>query len=182
MRKYLILFLLPLVCGASQASLQITGECQDGLPQGAYAARTADGVLRIEGSYANGLRQGEFTFYTAQGARLIVLPYSQGLIDGTVRAWHAADSGADSEPKPKLVSDVREGQIEGRHQTWYPDGSKRSSVEIVAGDVVKFEAWNEAGAILDIKDVYGFLEADVQGDLQYFENLQRVLVSNQPQC
>ncbi len=182
MRKYLILFVLPLICGTSQASLQVTGECKNGLPEGAYAARSADGILRIEGSYENGLRQGEFTFYTAQGARLIVLPYSQGLIDGTVRAWHAADSGAHAELTPKLISDIRDGLIEGRHQTWYPDGSKRSSVEIVAGDVVKFEAWNETGANLDIKDVYGFLEADVQGDMQYFENLQRLLVSYQPQC
>ncbi len=182
MPKYLLFVLFPFVCSANASALQIAGECHDGLADGAYVATAADGVVRIEGSYARGVRQGEFTFYDPRGSRLIVLPYSAGYLDGTVRAWHVAGSGSEPDPVPKLVSDIRNGMVEGRHQTWYPDGSKRSKVEIAGGDVVSFETWSEQGAVLEIKDVDGFLNADLQGDFRYYENLERVLEAFPPQC
>ncbi|MEM7195061.1 MAG: hypothetical protein AAF402_08930 [Pseudomonadota bacterium] len=182
MWKYIALFLVPTAALGNSHSLEVSGECKEGVPHGLYSAKSSDGVVRIEGRYDSGLKDGDFTFYTANSSKLIVLPYSKNLFHGTVNAWHPADDTDGSNPVLKLSSEFEEGLIEGRYQTWYATGVKRSDFTMVKGEIVKSETWNEDGTELAISDVVGFMESDVEGDFQYYSLLESVVDSHSPQC
>lgn len=177
-----VLFLLPAFCAGSESPLIVNSECVNDKAQGSYEVKTQSGQVRISGHYADGGRDGDFTFYDQPGNRIIVLPYRKGFIHGTVTAWHSARSGAGSEPQLKLVSDIEGGFVIGRYQTWYANGVQRSSFELENGVIKSAEIRDTDGAIMDIKAQSEFLNADIESDFSYYQQLEQVLDAFPPQC
>ena len=167
---------------SSAFALNIETQCDGALAHGDYRATSDDGVVRITGKYHQGNRTGLFTIYDAAGSKMIELPYKQGQFAGTIRAWYPPVAAEDSVPVPKLVSEVRDGFLEGQYSTWYPDGTKRSTAQISGGEITSFEAWDESGNALDIKDQHKFLETDIKSDFNYYEQLEHVLDTYLPKC
>jgi len=178
-----LLALLPALAGAAgDGTLRVSAECSNGVAHGAYRVESAQGKLRIEGHYANGLREGDFVFYTAGGEKMIVLPYARGLLHGTVTAWHVGDGSDTSQSTPKLVSDIRAGFIQGRHQTWYENGQPRSDFVIEDGEITTGKAWNPDGTDLEINDAGLFLNAEIENDFNYYNRLEQVMDAYPPDC
>lgn len=168
--------LLPVTGYASNGELAVDAECIDGSPQGRYVVKTSSGLARIEGSYAAGVKTGDFTFYTPAGGKLIVIPYAKGFINGTVKAWYPGAT------KPKLISDIRGGLVEGRYQTWYENGNPRSNFSVKDGEIEHAEIWNTDGSAMAIEAKADFLESDIESDFDYYRKLEQVLDSFPPQC
>ena len=177
-----VLFLLPAICTASENALIVNSECVNEKAQGPYAVKTQSGQVRISGHYADGSRDGDFTFFDPEGNRIILLPYRNGFIHGTVTAWHSDGSDAEPEPQLKLVSDIEGGFAIGRYQTWYENGVQRSSFELENGVIKSAEIRNTDGAVMDIKALSEFLNADIESDFGYYAQLEQVLDSFPPQC
>lgn len=172
-----VAMLLPRPGATSEGALQVSAECKNGVPHGAYRVASGSGSVRFEGSYADGLRDGDFVFYAADGERMILLPYTRGLLHGTVKAWHG---GAD--PGLKLVSDISAGFINGRHQTWYANGQPRSDFVIEDGEITTGETWNPDGTVLEINDDTQFLNSEIQNDFDYYDRLEQVMDAYPPAC
>ncbi|HEY5738488.1 MAG TPA: hypothetical protein VIW27_02125 [Gammaproteobacteria bacterium] len=181
--------LLPIAClaalhsfavAASSDGLSVAAECRNGVPEGKYQIESAQGRVRVKGSFVDGLRDGEFVFYTANGDRMIVLPYTRGLLNGAVKAWHVGAGDANS--PLKLLSDIKDGFIKGRHRTWYENGKPRSDFVIEDGEITAGETWNPDGTVLEIKDRAQFLSAEIQSDFAYYERLEQVMDAHPPTC
>ena len=174
------LFLFPALCIASDNAMVVNAECLNQKAHGAYTVGSGSGQIRISGNYEAGNRSGDFTFFDPQGNKIIVIPYRKGFINGTVTAWHA--SSGDSEPQTKLLSDIAGGLAVNRYQTWYANGTPRSSFVLDDGDIKSAKVWNADGVELEIKAQSEFLNADIESDFNYYQQLERVLDSFPPQC
>lgn len=177
-----LVLLLPLPGAASGNTLAVRAECLNGVPHGIYRVESAAGRVRIEGRYVDGLRDGAFVFYGAGGDRLISLPYVSGLLNGTVRAWHAGSGSDDPDAGLKLVSDIRAGFIDGRHQTWYENGERRSDFRLEDGEIAAGETWNPDGSTLQINSKTEFLNNEIESDFIYYDRLEQVMDIYPPAC
>ena len=181
MKKYFLLILILISPSASGAGLNITAECKDQLAHGIYLAKTDQDVTIIEGTYELGKKHGNFSFYNSAGQKTIEIPYTQDKLNGTVQAWfHGEDS--EQSNSPKLISDVSFGYIEGNYQTWYPSGVKRSSFVIVDGDIISGELWNEDGSSMDLNAKAEFLQSEIDGDFDYYGQLEQIINTYPPEC
>ena len=180
-KKLTTLILLTSVPTLAHA-LNVEAECNGGLAEGSYRAATDEGVVRITGEYRQGKRYGTFTVYDPAGERLVELPYKDGLLNGTIQAWYTPGTSDVSDSQPKVMSEVLDDVVEGQYKTWYPDGAKRSIALINEGTVTSFEAWEPDGSPLKITDQLAFLDADIETDFVYYEQLEQVLNSYPPNC
>lgn len=181
MIRYLLLTLLFISTAANSAGLNIAVDCKGQLPDGKYLAKSDQGVLIIEGTYQLGNKHGVFTFYNSTGKKIIEIPYTQDKLNGTVRAWYYLEDSKQSKTL-KLISVISNGYIEGKYQTWYPSGAKRSNFVIEEGDIQTGEVWNEDGSAIDIKAKANFLQNDIDSDFNYYGQLEQVLETYPPSC
>ena len=177
-----ILLLFSRLCLAGDGGMVVNAECADARAHGSYSVAAKSGEVRITGNYTDGVRNGEFTFYDVAGNRIIELPYKNGFINGTVTAWHSANSVDAAEPALKLVSDIAGGLAIGQYQTWYADGTRRSRFKLHKGDIKSAEVWNTDGELMDLKAQSEFLSNDIEGDFRYYQQLEQVMYAFPPQC
>ena len=182
-----LIAILPLVlCAASGAAAApapgwiVDATCREGVPNGHYELRDANGALRVAGAFHYGKRTGSFIFWNDRGARIAHIPYDDGVRNGTLATWYDRKSGA--EPPRRFESAWRRGKRDGLTRTWYADGHHRSETEYVRGRLVSSTGWSDAGARLSERNARDQAERDaVVADSLYAE-LDKLVQEHLPRC
>ena len=182
-RATVVLAASALVAGVAaepMAAWVVDGSCRDGVPQGPYQLRSADGELRVAGAFNAGKRTGSFLFWSADGVRVAHIPYDDGERNGTVALWYAGSPGR--EPARRLESAWRHGRRDGLTRSWYADGHRRSETEYAAGRIVASAGWTDAGQRLPDSAARELARRDAEAaDAQYAE-LDAVVDTHLPRC
>ena len=164
-----------------EPGLGVSGQCRDGLPQGGYALRMADGRLRVQGAFSQGQRVGSFIFWTSAGVRIAHLPFDADQISGTVSLWYAT-ARAGAEPGRKLEAGYRSGERHGLTRSWYPSGRLRAEYDYAEGALTAARAWSEAGAAYDETRARQMAERDRAADVEYLDTLLATVRRHLPDC
>jgi hypothetical protein len=159
----------------------ISGQCREGVPQGGYQLRGADGRLRIQGAFNQGQRVGSFIFWSPAGVRVAHLPFDGDVLDGTVSLWYA-ELGDATEPARKLTAEYRRGERDGLTRSWYPDGRLRAEYEYAAGTLRSARAYAPTGAAFEEVQARAMAEQDRAADVEYVESLLATVRRHQPDC
>ena len=165
--------------------LKVSNQCQDGVAQGNYQLRTNAGQLLVTGQYQLGKKQGSFVFNNPRGAKIMQLHFVDDLLQGQVLAWYADTEVSTTESsgfQQKLITNLRQGLVEGKYQTWYANAQMRSEFMLENGEIQAYSIWDEQGKRLEIKDFEGFFIADVQSDFHYIGHLEQMLNNYPPNC
>ena len=170
---------VPAARGA-ESTFDVHGGCRDGLPNGAYELRAANGQLRVAGAFHMGKRTGTFIFWTERGRRVAAIPYDEGVRNGTIALWHV-DSRA-SEPGRRLEAPVQRGRAEGVRRSWYPGGQPRTEAEYVDDRLVRIAAWDRSGRPVSEETANRYEREDVQAVMRELANLEDLVTAHPPDC
>jgi hypothetical protein len=168
--------------GAATAErLVAEGACRDGVPNGAYALRMADGTPRAVGAFAKGRRTGTFVFWGPTGARVAVIPYEDDVKVGTVALWYAPVASAGA-PRHKLESPYAAGLRHGTTLSWYANGTPRAAYRYEHGELAEARAWSETGEPLPEAAARSLAERDRASDAEFFAALEQTIAEHLPRC
>ena len=167
--------------GAIAQHLETTGNCRDGLANGAFELRNANGQLRVAGAFAKGRRTGTFIFWNAAGARIAVVPYDDDSKTGTVALWYPP-TGARGEIARKAETPYADGVMHGEARAWHPDGKPRGEYRYANGELVAAMAWTAGGAPLPAAKARAQAERDAGQNARTYAQLERLVGANEPRC
>jgi antitoxin component YwqK of YwqJK toxin-antitoxin module len=157
------------------------GGCRDGVPNGAYELRSADGTLRVTGAFARGRRTGTFLFWSTAGVRVALVPYDDDVRAGTVTVWYPA-ADARSAPRRRLEAAYAAGALHGPKRSWYANGNPRTELEYERGRLAVAAAWAEAGAPLPAAEAAAIAAADEAADEAQLAPLEQAVAEHRPPC
>jgi antitoxin component YwqK of YwqJK toxin-antitoxin module len=166
---------------ASAETLDVSIACRDGVPNGGYELRGADGRLRVAGAFSKGHRTGTFIFWNARGARVAVIPYDDDVKVGTVALWHAP-RGASTEGWRKLEAPYADGRRHGITRSWYDNGGPRAEVTYERGALAQVRAWRPNGTEVSEQEARALAARDASADDVQFAALESLVSSNMPTC
>ena len=166
---------------ASAERLVASGGCRDGVPNGTYELRNADGRMRVIGAFAKGRRTGTFLFWTAAGDRVAVIPYENDIKTGTVALWHAP-AFQRGEPRRKLESAYSDGVRNGATRSWYVDGKPRAEYRYERGELAAAEAWGKSGERLPESAARRLAEQDRASDAGVYAAFEQTIAQHLPNC
>lgn len=166
---------------APAQSMVASGACRDGVPNGMYELRTADGRLRVAGAFAMERRTGTFLFWTSAGARIAVIPYDDDARSGTVAAWYVKDWSA-TESSHRLEAPFVAGERHGTSRSWYDNGRPRGEYVYEHGRLVDARGWTEAGAPLSASMARAQAGRDERQDDRFIGSLERLVAGHKPHC
>jgi antitoxin component YwqK of YwqJK toxin-antitoxin module len=165
---------------AVAAELQVIGACRDGVPNGAYELRMADGRLRAAGAFALGRKTGTFIFWAASGGRTAVVPYAEDLKTGTVARWYTNASGGES--GRRLEAPYSENLLHGIERSWYPNGAARSERRYQHGVLVSASAWDKQGQPLPEAQAMRLAAQDQTAEERFLAELDATIQTHRPRC
>ncbi len=161
--------------------LVASGACRDGVPNGAYELRSADGRMRVLGAFAKGRRTGTFLFWAATGDRIAVIPYEDDAKTGTVALWHAPAS-RQGEPRRKLESVYSAGVRNGTTRSWHANGKPRAEYRYERGELAAAQAWRESGESLPEPAARRLAEQDRATDAALYAVFEQTIAEHLPLC
>ena len=161
--------------------LVASGACRDGVPNGAYELRSADGRMRVLGAFAQGRRTGTFLFWAATGDRIAVIPYEDDAKTGTVALWHAPAS-RQGEPRRKLESAYSAGVRNGTTRSWLANGKPRAEYRYERGELAAAQAWSESGELAARAGGAPPGRADRATDAALYAAFERTIAEHLPLC
>ena len=167
--------------GAAAQSFDVSVGCRDGLANGAYELRSADGRLRVAGALAKGHRTGTFIFWNGQGARIAVVPYDDDRRVGTVALWYAPRV-AGTQGTRKLEAPYAGGRRHGLTRSWHDNGRPRSEIEYEHGTLAGARAWQRDGTELAADDARAMAARDETADDAALAELDALVANNVPAC
>ncbi len=167
--------------GAAAESFEVSVGCRDGLANGAYELRSADGRLRVAGALAKGRRTGTFVFWNEQGARIAVVPYDDERRVGTVALWYAPRL-AGTQGARKLEAPYAGGRRHGLTRSWHDNGRPRSEVEYEHGTLAGARAWQRDGTELAPDEARARAARDEAADDATLARLDALVANNVPAC
>jgi hypothetical protein len=171
--------LLQASCASLGTSYHVRAECDGAVASGTYELILPDGTVQVAGSFAEGHRSGVFTFYRSSGEKIAEVPYIRDQISGTVKLWYGPEYGSG---KRKLITQYLEGQLDGRTDGWYPDGSLLERSTYVNGVLEATEIRDQQGRRLPDADARSRAQSARETDREYFNILADVVRENSPSC
>ena len=158
------------------------GDCRDGIPHGSYTLQIVDGPVVATGHFVEGKKHGVFVFYSQGGTKIAEIPYAGGAKSGTVRMWYSEYAYPGAAGRPKLEIEFANDLADGRKQSWWVSGGKRSSEVLRDGSLVQAEMWDEAGAPLPRDEAAQLSNASLDADASYFRSLESEVDAHPPAC
>jgi hypothetical protein len=165
---------------AATQRFEVVGACRDGVPNGAYELRMADGRLRVAGAFAHGRKTGTFVFWTATGGRIAVVPYEDDLKTGTVARWYTKASGG--ELGRRLEAPFSENVLHGIERSWHSNGVGHSEVRYEHGTLISAKAWDRRGAPLPEAEARRMAAQDAAADERFLAELDATVRDHPPRC
>lgn len=175
-----VLFASLATVAAAQA-FEVVGSCREGLPNGAYELRMADGRLRAVGAFAHGKKTGTFIFWTTNGARVAVIPFDEDARNGTVAVWYAGERDwieGGHQLEARYVDDRRHGLT----RSWYASGAPRSEYRYEYGRLIEARAWTDTGRVLADAEARDQALRDIESDQAVIDTLVGVVEAHLPRC
>ncbi len=158
----------------------VRAECLGAVPSGKYELVLPDGTIEVVGAFANGLRDGVFTIYRSDGSgeKVAEIPYVSDQISGTVYLWYGPEYGSGR----KLATQYVSGQLDGRTEAWYPDGTVRERSTYVNGVLEGTEFRDERGHRRSDTAAQAQAESAREADRQYLSAIDEILREKPPSC
>lgn len=176
-----LLFAASGVAAAPAESYVVEGACREGVVQGRYEVRTADGALRVAGAFNHGRRTGSFIFWNKAGARVAHIPYDDDRRNGTLADWYRSDRSGD-EPARRFEMSWRRGVQVGAARTWYRDGRLRSEAVFDEGRAVAAKGWSASGEPLQARAALELAERDARAANDLNAALELMVSAHLPRC
>jgi hypothetical protein len=166
---------------ADAATLAVSGSCRDGMANGAFEARQADGRLRVTGAFAKGRRSGTFVFWNEAGERIAVVPYEDDAKVGTVAAWYEPAGGGMAHVR-RLEAPYAANVPQGTRRTWHANGNPRTEVRYERGAIVAAKAWAASGEPLSAAEAQALARRELAADDAFLAALEALVDGERPQC